>query len=124
MPFVDLGEVGAHRIGIRQLRFFRSGLHVGTFEHDEYISRFDDGIGPNPDLSHNPAAIGRHDVLHLHRFQDDERLAACDLVADRGSHADDERLHRRQHLEASSHVPLLAGSPRPRLALRSRHGTD
>ena len=47
------------------------------------------------DLGDRPVAAGAQLVLHLHRFDDDDRLARADRVAGVDEHPDDLARHRR-----------------------------
>ena len=113
MPLVDFGEVGPNLVERRgcfvqppQPRSARPCPAPRAGRPQPPSRR------PNEHLTDDAALFGGDDVLHLHRFQDQQRLPGSHRLADIRAKGDDHRLHRSTNLEGTGHPPLLAASPR------------
>ena len=98
MPGVDLREVGAHPVQVDGPGVAgRRHVHGARLENDEPVALVDRVAGADFDRAHDARDRRRDDVLHLHRFHDDELAAGGHLVARGDVDGDDRALHRRPH---------------------------
>ncbi len=68
-------------------------------------------VGSSEHLLDDPAPFRADDVLHLHRFEDHERLTGRYCLTDLRTNADDQCLHGGSNLDdAFAHLPVLAAS--------------
>ena len=107
VSFEHLGQVGPDAIEVdgRDGVGFDSAAMVTRLDHDECVTLHDRLADRGGERSDNSRALGRDDVLHLHRFEHDELLARAHLVALSDIDRHDRGLHRRVN---SGHGACLA----------------
>ncbi len=124
VPALHRGEVGTHVIEIDLRRSLRAAaLHLGRFDERQRMALEDRVSGRHADAA-NDAVEGRgDDVLHLHRFHDEKRLAGAHGIPFASVDADDRSLHGRAH-QAGAAVGELRGGRALRAAGLSvmKHG--
>src|SRR6185436_18115883 len=99
-------------------------LCATSLNNEEQRARLDRVPFAGVNLGDHSVAAGAHLVLHLHRFDDDERLTGVDDIAGLDEDANHLARHRRrQTLRRRARSPALVAAAEAALAIQShRYG--